>query len=212
DRGLLRRDCQSEDDRVEWADGSFRNASLCKRDACDGASGGRGDQRRRDFDRGRRGFRGGDSPIRPGGGDFAHFDGRRGFARVSWGPQPSGRGGPHQQMSHAKRRRVIAGNWKMFKAQAETRAVFGALNPVVTGVTDCDIVIAPTFTSVASAVEATKGTHIAISGQDLYWEKEGAFTGEISAGMLVEAGCRYTLVGHSERRHIFGETDEAVFK
>jgi len=115
-------------------------------------------------------------------------------------------------MSHAKRRRVIAGNWKMFKAQAETRAFFAALNPLVTGVTDCDIVIAPTFTSVASAVEATKGTHIAISGQDLYWEKEGAFTGEISAGMLVEAGCRYTLVGHSERRHIFGETDEAVFK
>ena len=115
-------------------------------------------------------------------------------------------------MSHAKRRRVIAGNWKMFKTQVETRAFFAAFNSLVAGVTDCDIVIAPTFTSLAAAVEATKGTHIAISGQDLYWEKEGAFTGEISAGMLLEVGCRYTLIGHSERRHIFGETDEAVFK
>jgi len=115
-------------------------------------------------------------------------------------------------MSHAKRRRVIAGNWKMFKTQAETRAFFAAFNPLMASVTDCDIVIAPTFTSLAAAVEATKGTHIGISGQDLYWEKEGAFTGEISAGMLAEVGCRYTLVGHSERRHIFGETDAAVSK
>ena len=63
-----------------------------------------------------------------------------------------------------------------------------------------------------SAVEATKGTQIGVSAQDVYWEKEGAFTGEISTGMLVEAGCRYTLIGHSERRHIFGETNEMVFK
>jgi len=115
-------------------------------------------------------------------------------------------------MSHAKRRRMIAGNWKMFKTQTETRAFFSAFNPLVAGVTDCDIVIAPAFTSLPAAAEATKGTHIGIAGQDLYWEKEGAFTGEISAGMLVEAGCRYTLIGHSERRRIFGETDEAVFE
>jgi triosephosphate isomerase len=115
-------------------------------------------------------------------------------------------------MSHPKRRRVIAGNWKMFKTQAETRAFFSAFNPLVASVTDCDIVIAPAFTSLPAAVEATKGTHIGISAQDVYWEKEGAFTGEISAGMLAEAGCRYTLCGHSERRHIFGETDQMVFK
>ena len=107
-------------------------------------------------------------------------------------------------MSYSKRRRVIAGNWKMFKTQAETRAFFAAFNPLVASVTDCDIVIAPPAVDIPAAVEATKGTHIAISAQNVYWEKEGAFTGEISAGMVAEAGCRYTIIGHSERRHIFG--------
>jgi len=115
-------------------------------------------------------------------------------------------------MSHSKRRRVIAGNWKMFKNQAETRAFFAGFKPLVAGVTDCDIVIAPPFTSIPAAVEATKGSQIGVSAQDVYWEKEGAFTGEISTGMLVEAGCRYTLIGHSERRHIFAETNEMVSK
>jgi len=115
-------------------------------------------------------------------------------------------------MTHPNRRHVIAGNWKMFKTQAETRAFFAAFNPLVAEVTDCDIVIAPPAIDIPAAVDATKGTHIAISSQNLYWEKEGAFTGETSAGMVVEAGCRYSLVGHSERRHIFGETSEMVFK
>jgi triosephosphate isomerase len=115
-------------------------------------------------------------------------------------------------MTDSKRRHVIAGNWKMFKTQAETRAFFGAFTPLVAGVTDCDIVIAPPAIDIPAAVEATRGTQIAISAQSIYWEKEGAFTGEISAGMVVEAGCRYAIIGHSERRHIFGETNEMVFK
>jgi triosephosphate isomerase (TIM) len=115
-------------------------------------------------------------------------------------------------MSGQKRRRVMAGNWKMYKTQAETRAFFAAFNPLVAGVTDCDIVIAPPFTDISAAVEATKGTTIGISAQNVYWEKEGAFTGEISTGMLVEAGCRYTIIGHSERRQFFGETNETVLK
>jgi triosephosphate isomerase (TIM) len=115
-------------------------------------------------------------------------------------------------MSGQKRRRVMAGNWKMYKTQAETRAFFAAFNPLVAGVTDCDIVIASPFTDIPAAVEATKGTRIGISAQNVYWEKEGAFTGEISTGMLVEAGCRYTLIGHSERRQFFGETNETVQK
>jgi triosephosphate isomerase (TIM) len=115
-------------------------------------------------------------------------------------------------MSGQKRRRVMAGNWKMYKTQAETRAFFAAFNPLVAGVTDCDIVIASPFTDIPAAVEATKGTRIGISAQNVYWEKEGAFTGEISPGMLVEAGCRYAIVGHSERRQFFGETNETVQK
>ena len=115
-------------------------------------------------------------------------------------------------MSAQKRRRVIAGNWKMYKTQADTRAFFAGFNPLVAGVVDCDIVIAPPFTSIPPAVEATRGTKIGISAQNVYWEKEGAFTGEVSTGMLVEAGCRYTIIGHSERRQFFGETNETVLK
>jgi triosephosphate isomerase len=115
-------------------------------------------------------------------------------------------------MSTLKRRRVIAGNWKMYKTQGDTRAFFAAFLPLVAGVNDCDLVIAPPFTDIPAAVDATKGTAIGISAQNVFWEKEGAFTGEISAGLLVEAGCRYTLVGHSERRQFFGDTDETVQK
>jgi triosephosphate isomerase (TIM) len=115
-------------------------------------------------------------------------------------------------MSHAKRRRVIAGNWKMYKNQVETRAFFTQFKSLVAGVTDCDIVVAPPFINIPTAVELTKGTGIAISAQNVFWEKEGAFTGEISTGMLVEAGCTHTIIGHSERRQFFGETNETVFK
>jgi len=115
-------------------------------------------------------------------------------------------------MSQAKRRRVIAGNWKMYKNQVETRAFFTQFKSLVAGVTDCDIVVAPPFTNIPTAIELTKGTGISISAQDVFWEKEGAFTGEISVGMLVEAGCTHTIIGHSERRQFFGETNETVFK
>jgi triosephosphate isomerase (TIM) len=110
------------------------------------------------------------------------------------------------------RRRVIAGNWKMFKTEAETRAFFTAFTPLVSASTHCDIVVAPPFTAIPAAVDAAKNTKIAIAAQDVYWEKEGAFTGQISTGMLVEAGCRYVIIGHSERRQFFGETDESVAK
>lgn len=115
-------------------------------------------------------------------------------------------------MSEQKRRRVIAGNWKMYKNQKQTRAFFRALKPLVMEVTDCDMVIAPPFTDIPAAVKAAKGTTIGIAAQDVYWEKEGAFTGEVSPGMLVEAGCGYCIIGHSERRQFFGETNETVLK
>jgi triosephosphate isomerase len=100
----------------------------------------------------------------------------------------------------------------MYKNQAETRAFFAAFKPLVAGVSDCDIVVSPPFTNIAAAVDETKGTNIGISAQDVFWEKEGAYTGEISTRMLVEAGCNYCIIGHSERRQFFGETNETVFK
>ena len=115
-------------------------------------------------------------------------------------------------MSPSKRRRVIAGNWKMFKTQAETRAFFSAFVPLASGAIHCDIVIAPPYTAISVAVECVRGTHIGIGGQNVFWEKEGAFTGEVSAQMLVEAGCRYVIIGHSERRQYFADNEETVAK
>ena len=113
-------------------------------------------------------------------------------------------------MSSRKRRRIIAGNWKMYKTLEETKAFFEAFLPMVVSVTDCDIVIAPPYTSLCMAVEMAKGTNVDISAQNLDWRKEGAFTGEVSAAMLKDAGCQYVIIGHSERRQFFGETDSEV--
>jgi triosephosphate isomerase len=110
------------------------------------------------------------------------------------------------------RRPVIAGNWKMYKTGAETRAFFQAFLPLIAAANHCEIVVAPPFTALAAAVEAASGSAIAIAGQNVYWEREGAFTGEISARMLAEVGCRGAIVGHSERRQYFGETDESVHR
>lgn len=113
-------------------------------------------------------------------------------------------------MSQTKRRRVIAGNWKMYKTLVETRDFFAAFTPLVASTKHCDIVIAPSFTAVSTAAETAKNTNIAISGQNVSWSKEGTFTGEVSARMLVEAGCRYVIIGHSERRQLFRESDDDV--
>ena len=115
-------------------------------------------------------------------------------------------------MGIPSRRPVIAGNWKMFKTGAETLAFFEAFHPSVKAAKHCDIVIAPPFTAIAAAVEATEGSAIGISAQNMHWEREGAFTGEISARMIVEAGCKYAIIGHSERRQYFGETDDTVHR
>ena len=107
---------------------------------------------------------------------------------------------------------IIAGNWKMFKTRSETSAFFDALIPQIQNVEHCDIVVAPPFTALSAAADEADGTRVAVAAQDVHWEKEGAFTGEISVRMLLDAGCTYTIVGHSERRQFFGETDETVEK
>src|SRR5258708_4370739 len=108
------------------------------------------------------------------------------------------------------RKPVIAGNWKMYKTQQEARDFFAAFKPLVAAANHCEIVVAPPFTAIAASVEAAKGSAIAIAAQNVYWANEGAFTGEVSPRMLVEAGCRAVIIAHSERRQFFGETDESA--
>jgi triosephosphate isomerase len=107
---------------------------------------------------------------------------------------------------------LIAGNFKMFKTVAETVAYVSELRSLVKEVTGVEVAIAPPFTAIAAAAEAARGSAIQVSGQNLHWEREGAFTGEVSAGMLREAGARLVIVGHSERRTLFGETNGSVNK
>jgi len=110
------------------------------------------------------------------------------------------------------RRPFISANWKMYKTIKQTAEFFKEFLPLVKDVNDVDIVIAPPSLSIYKAVEMTLGSNVSISAQNLYFEKEGAFTGEISADMIVEAGCPYTIVGHSERRQYFNESDDLLNK
>jgi triosephosphate isomerase len=106
----------------------------------------------------------------------------------------------------------MAGNWKMYKTPAETTAFFEKFRPLVEKSEHCEIVICPPFTNLAAAVDAAKGSPIHVGSQNIAWAKEGAFTGEISGKMLNAVGATYAIVGHSERRQYFGETDATVLK
>ena len=110
------------------------------------------------------------------------------------------------------RKPVIAGNWKLYKTKAEALALIGELAPLVAGVTEVEIVVAPVFTVLPSLVGAIAGTPINLAAQDVFWEEEGAFTGEVSPRMLLDAGASHVIIGHSERREYFGETDATVNK
>lgn len=107
--------------------------------------------------------------------------------------------------------KFIAGNWKMNKTVAETRQFIRELIPLVAGVKNRVALCVP-YTDLATAVEETKGTNIAVGAQNVHWAESGAFTGEISVAMLKEIGVEYVVIGHSERRQYFGETDETVLK
>jgi triosephosphate isomerase len=105
---------------------------------------------------------------------------------------------------------LIAGNWKMYKTVADTVKYVKEFRSLVKDVTGVEIVIAPPFPSLHAAAEAARNSNVLIAAQDLHWEREGAFTGQVSAPMIQEAGAEFVIIGHSERRTLFGETDATV--
>ena len=108
------------------------------------------------------------------------------------------------------RKPFVCGNWKMHNNPAQTRTLCADLRTALGTVSGVEVAVAPVAVSIAAAVDALKGTSVGVAGQNCHHESKGAFTGELSAGMLFDAGCRYVILGHSERRAMFGETDESV--
>lgn len=107
---------------------------------------------------------------------------------------------------------VIAGNWKLFKTIAEATALVNDLKPLVAATSGVEIVVAPVFTALSRVSDALAGSNIHLAAQNCYWEEEGAFTGEVAPKLLKDAGCSHVIIGHSERRQYFGETDATVNK
>lgn len=105
---------------------------------------------------------------------------------------------------------LIAGNWKLFKTLGESRELVEKLLPLIRDVQGVDVVVAPVFTALSTVAAAASGSLIKVAAQDCYWEEEGAFTGEVSPKLLKDAGCSHVIIGHSERRQLFGETDGSV--
>jgi triosephosphate isomerase len=108
------------------------------------------------------------------------------------------------------RRPLIAANWKMYKTVNDAVVFAKEFRAAVKDIVDVEIVIAPPFTAVHAVAEALRNSNVGVAAQDMYWEREGAFTGEVSPGMIKEAGAEHVIIGHSERRRLFGETDALV--
>ena len=108
------------------------------------------------------------------------------------------------------RKKVMAANWKMYKNPTQTEAFFRDFLPLVAGHTRDEIVVCPPYVDLHAALSAAKGSNVAIGAQNLHWKEEGAFTGEICSTMLLAIGCTHVIIGHSERRQFFGETDDSV--
>lgn len=106
----------------------------------------------------------------------------------------------------------MAGNWKMYKTAAETNTFFETFLPLVADVDGREIVICPPFVNLQYAVQAASGARVEVGAQNLFWEKEGAYTGEVSGPMIAAIGAKWVIIGHSERRQYFGETDDTVLK
>lgn len=110
------------------------------------------------------------------------------------------------------RKPILAGNWKMYKTSQEAKVLIEGLSSRVGKLNDREVIICPPFTSLAIAAESIKGSNLKLGAQNMYWEDKGAFTGEIAPGMLKDIGCLYVIIGHSERRQYFNETDATVNK
>jgi len=105
---------------------------------------------------------------------------------------------------------IIVGNWKLFKTQADAVQMINELKPLIAKVNDVEVIVAPVFTAIISVMQTSAGSGIKVAAQNCYWEEEGAFTGEVSPKLLKDAGCSHVIIGHSERRQFFGETDITV--
>jgi triosephosphate isomerase len=110
------------------------------------------------------------------------------------------------------RKKLIAANWKMYKTPDQTSEFFRNFLPLIWEHTRDEIAVCPPYIDIGAAVDAAKDSNVGIGAQNMFWEKEGAYTGEISTGMVLAAGCKYVIIGHSERRQYFGETDDTVNK
>lgn len=108
------------------------------------------------------------------------------------------------------RKPVIAGNWKMYKTLKETVDFIEKIKPVAERAEHCEVIVAPPFTALAVAAAAAKGSQVKVAAQDAHWDKEGAHTGDVSVIMLLDVGCSHVILGHSERRHDHGETDQEI--
>ncbi len=110
------------------------------------------------------------------------------------------------------RKKLLAGNWKMYKNLSDARALAHSLRGKLDGLTDREVLVCPPFTALTAVAQELQGSSLQWGGQNAHWEREGAFTGEIAAVLLADTGCRYAIVGHSERRQLFGETDALINK
>ncbi|TDI16013.1 MAG: triose-phosphate isomerase [Acidobacteria bacterium] len=124
---------------------------------------------------------------------------------------PTEQGQPQQdQAEQISRKHVVAGNWKMFKTRDEAQATVREVVGLVGNIQNVDIVVCPPFTALGAVEEILTGSVVQLGAQNVHWQDEGAFTGEVSVSMLADYGCSHVIIGHSERRHYFQESDEVI--
>src|SRR5262249_13213422 len=142
--------------------------------------------------------------------DHSHLNRRWRESRISFRQTTSRNLGSFRSLANIMRDKFIAGNWKMNTTREETAALIGELIRTTASIRRTTIMVAPPFTNLATAAEALVNTQIKLGAQNMCWEDKGPFTGEVSGPMLRDVGCQYVIIGHSERRHVFGETDADV--